>query len=132
MKIINYILLLYLSLGILIPKDYIVESFKTPILFTHYKHHIQEHTPITFLSFLKSHYLENNKCPDEKDNNDHEKLPFHHSCSSDCFQLHKIITSNSAHTAYFNLDIFSQQYGIYILSLPGKVCDNIWQPPKVD
>lgn len=90
MKGIAYILLLYFSLGALMPKTDFGQLMKFSDLLEHYQLHQEEAAligeSISFSTFLYLHFINGDEHQHEQEN-EHDKLPFQNSLSSFSFYL---------------------------------------------
>lgn len=127
MKIISYILTIYVLTISLLPKTDICQLEKLPALVQHFQKHQKDSPEIGFLAFLKLHYFNQKH---QNSDQEHQKLPFqHHSCD---------FCANCAFYLSASIEVVALQYfelnaiqSIYQSNFYPNYQTHIWQPPKV-
>jgi hypothetical protein len=108
------------------------QLLRIPSLLQHFIEHKQTDSTISFISFCKKHYTEENEAHATNHHDKHEKLPFK---SHDCNVAHHapIFAEPIAFQFEFPISISYQDKMVtseyHYLSTE---LSNIWQPPKIN
>lgn len=105
----------------------LVELFKLPSLYEHYREHRSENPTINFLEFIQLHYTSNHNPSDTK----HADLPFKSIKAS--YSINSIAIPNSSYIlANSSLLVFCfLLIGYYYSRYSFSHLAAIWQPPRV-
>ncbi|CAN5586299.1 hypothetical protein BH11BAC2_BH11BAC2_05470 [soil metagenome] len=111
------------------PKDILQLVVGIPAIIHHYHHH-EEQGQVSFIDFINDHITDSDH--HEKDDLDHEKLPFSHQHTSECNQLLTFVSFS--HKLNLKLQV-PHSLDIKILTksfFPDcEFFKSIWQPPKI-
>jgi hypothetical protein len=109
------------------------QLLKLHVLVAHYQEHKAENSDLTFFSFLKMHYFNNN--PKDADYDKDMKLPFKTTCIEHHVSVYvweeisifvNICCEKTKLIRFFEQNrLFSEQN-----SLPSSYLTSIWQPPQ--
>lgn len=121
---------LFLSITFLFTGTQIGELLKLPILATHYFEHQDENPNLSFIDFIRSHYLHRNLFDDDVDNDNN--LPFKSQCSCNCSNI-SILQPNESYELprpNFSEVLQKSENHRYHCSFSTNFLISIWQPPK--
>lgn len=121
---------MFICIGLIIPKDWLVQFGKIPDLIQHFQHHNEAHEPIAFLDYLVVHFSGNDH--HEKDHHpEHDNLPLSHQHSQSCLQ--STLLANLPEKISFILvppSCLSNFTPTKQSFLHSSFYPSIWQPPK--
>jgi hypothetical protein len=108
------------------------QLLRLPSLVQHFLEHKQADQSISFISFCKKHYAEENESHAANHHDKHEKLPFK---SHDCHVAHHAPIFTESNTFQFEFPI-SISYQDKMVAIEHQYLStelsNIWQPPKIN
>jgi len=130
-RLTKHIIIIFFALGLIIPKDAMRFVVGFPAILAHFHHHNEVHGKISFIDFMEEHFSDTEHRRNKNDH-EHDNLPFSHHHSTDCSQSINYIplTSNIHLISQFFISshdkIIAKQY-----FFGSEFFDSIWQPPKV-
>jgi hypothetical protein len=108
------------------------QLLRIPSLLQHFVEHKQADQSISFLSFCKKHYAEENESHAVNHHDKHEKLPFK---SHDCNVAHHAPVFAQSNTVQFEFPIsisYQDKMMVAEYQYLSTELSNIWQPPKIN
>lgn len=128
-RVIAFFLSWYLFMGSLLPGDSIFELSFLPSLIQHYQLHKQTETQgISFVDFLKLHYL--NKKHEQSDPVNHSNLPMHH--HSNIAAMDELVNKGMSHSAIGLVNYSNKVYfQFHFYSPDNQFSSGVFHPPSV-
>jgi hypothetical protein len=104
------------------------QLFKLPVIFEHYKEHMQENSQISFLEFLDLHYMHGS--PRDKDYERDMQLPF--KTQDDCLSISPAFVPLFVQHSVPAPELINTRPSFVLPQqvLLSSYLANIWQPPK--
>ncbi|MCA0428828.1 MAG: hypothetical protein LCH37_15435 [Bacteroidetes bacterium] len=119
-----FLLLILFGLNSLKP-DLFEQLQRIPNLISHYKHHtLEEKEQLSFLSFLKIHYIDDTS---HKEEENHEELPLFSSCFS---HYHVLVVQEQMDWAFSTRVEPIEHTDTYRFHYSYSASVSIFQPPK--
>lgn len=131
MKFTKHIIIILLTIGLTVPKDVLQFVIGIPATIHHFYHHNKEHGYISFIDFINEHCSDTDNHHDKNDH-EHDNLPFNHQHTSDCNQTLTYIPFFHSVNLKFQFPLSSQLKIVpKQFFLGSDFFKSIWQPPKI-